>query len=53
MSSTIKTQLVGHAVKKKANAQQRQKQRDKAIGLGGPAAMLSMGICSLLQTITL
>lgn len=49
----IKTQLVGHAIKKKAGSQQRQKQLDKAIGLGGSAAMLSMSLCSLLQAITL
>lgn len=48
-----RSQLVGHAVKKKASTKKRQTQLDNIAGVGGSAAMLSIGICSLLQAITL
>ena len=48
----FKTDLVGHAVKKKAGSRKRQTQLDNIAGIGGSAAMLSIGVCSLLQAIS-
>jgi hypothetical protein len=48
-----RSQLVGHAVKKKPSTRKRQTQLDNIAGIGGSAAMLSISVCSILQAISL
>lgn len=50
--SQFKTELRGHAVKKKPSTRKRQTQLDNIAGIGGSAAMLSISVCSLLQAIS-
>lgn len=48
-SDDFRTQLMGHAIKKKPSSTKRQKTLDNVVGIGGSAALMTVGIFSLLE----